>query len=205
MWTLTGWRCLHWPPPPLWSEVFSHQCLEHFDSLLFLRINTLVWKRKGFVTQLYAIQLQALRRWRGAGTNPVCPSMVAWWRGPRPWASCWFTLAAFWSRNSQVTSEPWNVEVTVDYIQVAKYIKAQQHFKCSQKQNAQLHLFLVFSVFLLKLKILCLVFSQIISWHLKWARFAYLPIFTKMLLKIDFYLVISRLSTCSWGFNKCPN
>lgn len=40
-------------------------------------------------------------------TNPVWPSMVAWWRGPRPWASCWFTLAAFCSRNSQVTSDPW--------------------------------------------------------------------------------------------------
>lgn len=55
-------------------------------------------------------------------TNPVCPSMVAWWRGPRPWASCWLTLAAFWSKNSQVTSEPWK-----ETMQVSKHFDENTH------------------------------------------------------------------------------
>lgn len=40
-------------------------------------------------------------------TDPVWPRIVAWCKGPLPRLSCWLTLAEFWSRNSQVTRDPW--------------------------------------------------------------------------------------------------
>ena len=95
--TLTVWRCLHWPPPLLLSKVFSHQCLQHFDLLLFLRINILVWNRKksysvlegktysGLHLSLYNVffdnsQCRSLVRclwW--CGRHTLC--VPAWWRG----------------------------------------------------------------------------------------------------------------------------
>lgn len=36
---------------------------------------------------------------------PVCPSIVAWCKGPLPLESAWFTLAPFCSRNSHAARE----------------------------------------------------------------------------------------------------
>lgn len=36
---------------------------------------------------------------------PVCPSIVAWCKGPLPFASAWLTFAPFCSKNSQAARE----------------------------------------------------------------------------------------------------
>lgn len=103
------WRCLHSLPPLLQSGGFSHRCLLHFDLLLFSKTNKLACSRIKKV--LIPASTFCILEDPDLCIYPVWPRMVAWCRGPRPWASCWFTFAPFWSRNSHVTSEPWNQDL----------------------------------------------------------------------------------------------
>lgn len=92
------------------SGVFSSMSAAFWLAPLFRNRHTCLKRRRGnnvLTQEELKGPKQNTASAMGVWTNPVWPSMVAWWRGPRPWASCWFTLAAFCSRNSHVTSEPW--------------------------------------------------------------------------------------------------